>query len=81
MAPDPLLSFLRAQRDRKRPFELDAFAALPRRAESPPDAAAVRKELERWLAPAPVYRVAWTPAEPPPGDDAPPFDWAAVHCP
>ncbi len=81
IAPDPLLSSLRGQRDRRQPFDLAAFAALPRSADPPPDAAAVRKEVERWLAPEPIYRVAWTPAEGPPGDDAPPFDWAAVRCP
>ncbi len=81
VAPDPLLAFLRAQRERTKPFDLGAFAALPRRADSPPDAVAVRKEVERWLTPASVYRVAWTPAAPPAAADEPAFDWEAVHCP
>lgn len=81
VSPDPLLAYLHAQRDRPRTVDLTAFAALPRGAEAPPDAGTIRKEVERWLAPAPLYRVAWTPSAPTAGDDAPAFDWDAVRCP
>lgn len=81
VAPDPLLTSVRAQRPGGTPLDLAAFVALPRRVELPPDAAAVRREIARALTPAPLYRVAWTPSAPPlqPGEG--PQSWDEVRCP
>lgn len=81
LAPDPLLASVRAQRRGGTPLDLAAFVALPRRAEPPPDPAAVRKEIARALAPAPLYRVAWTPSAPPSQPDEGPESWDEVRCP
>jgi hypothetical protein len=81
VAPDPLLVSVRAQRRGGEPLDLAAFVALPRRAEPPPDPAAVRREVTRALTPAPLYRVAWTPSAPPWATGEGPELWDEVRCP
>jgi hypothetical protein len=80
--PDPLLTVVRRQRDRSHPFDLDAFAALPRRAAPPAGAGEVRAEIVRLLTPAATYRVTWnvvqrTEEE----EEAAGFEWDRVRCP
>jgi hypothetical protein len=81
LEPDPLLTIVEHQRDRSRPFDLDAFISLPRRSAPPADGAAVRTALARLLAPAPVYRAVWA-VEADGGERGDrPTGWDAVRCP
>jgi hypothetical protein len=72
-SPDPALAMWRDDIARTgKPFDLDAFLALRRRAVPPPTESEVLGAIEDQLKPAPVYRVRWIPAE---KDDAGlPFD-------
>jgi hypothetical protein len=79
--PDPLLAIVQHQRDRSRPFDLDAFVALPRRSAPPADAAAVRAALAALLAPAPVYRAVWAVEADGGEREQGSFGWDAVRCP
>jgi hypothetical protein len=79
--PDPLLTVVRRQRDRSRPFDLDAFVATPRRAAPPVDEGEVRAEIVRLLTPAPIYRVSWPVAERTEEQEAGDFEWDKVRCP
>jgi hypothetical protein len=81
LAPDPLLPTVRAMRGPDPvPFDFEAFRTVPRRAADPvPDALAVRRAIEEWLRPAPVYRAVWT--LPPAESDAVGPDWRALPCP
>lgn len=72
-SPDPALALWRNDLDKSgKPFDLDAFLAVPRRAESSPTATEIRGAIENQLRPAPVYRVRWTPSVK--GEPALPFD-------
>jgi hypothetical protein len=72
-SPDPALAMWRDDIAKTgKPFDLDAFLALPRRAAIAPTAGEVRGAIENQLRPEPVYRVRWTPGV---DDDAAlPFD-------
>lgn len=71
IAPDLALALWRSDIDGI-PVDLDALVALPRHAIATPDAAEIRRAIERDLVPASVYRVRWAPAA---SDTAPtPFD-------
>ncbi len=68
IAPDPALAMWRHDIAKiGKPFDLDAFLTVPRRAAPVPDENEVRGAIESRLKPEPVYRVRWTPAE---NDDA-----------
>jgi len=79
--PDPLLTVVRTERGRARPFDLDAFAARSRRAVPPASAAEARAEVVRLLTPEPVYRVAWSVSEPAGDGGNGEFGWERVRCP
>jgi hypothetical protein len=58
LAPDPVLVYVRSKASEpEKPLDLDALAALPRRAEPPPSADEVRGAIEGRLEPASLYRV------------------------
>jgi hypothetical protein len=60
VAPDPLVAYVRfARSNGAEALDLAAFAARPRTARSGGTPTAVRREMERALAPAPAYRVKW----------------------
>lgn len=62
-APDPLLAVWRHDIAKTgKPFDLDAFAAMPRHAAIAPTASEVESAIEHQLTPAPVYRVRFAPA-------------------
>jgi hypothetical protein len=61
-SPDPALVMWREDIAKTgKPFDLDAFLAIPRRAGVAPTASEVRGAIENQLRPEPVYRVRWTP--------------------
>jgi hypothetical protein len=67
IAPDPLVAYVRLMRSNgAEPLDLAAFAARPRTARGGATPAAVRRELEKALAPASSYRVRWAAAPAPP---------------
>ena len=73
ISPDPALALWRDDiANTGKPFDLDVFLAIPRRAAIAPTTDEVRAAIESQLKPEPVYRVRWTPA----GKDAGvwPFD-------
>lgn len=58
LAPDPVLLYVqRRERAQKKPLDLNALVAAPRRAEPAPSAEEVQGEIEKRLAPASIYRV------------------------
>jgi len=58
LAPDPVLLYVRRKlRDQKVSLDLDAFIAVPRRAEPAPSADEVRTAIEERLEPTSLYRV------------------------
>lgn len=60
--PDPLAEFVAREEDPALPPpDVDAFLAAGRRVLSRPSASEVREAIEAGLAPAPVYRLRWTP--------------------
>ena len=62
-SPDPALAMWRDDIAKTgKPFDLDAFLTIPRRAEVAPTDDEVRSAIENQLKPEPVYRVRWTPA-------------------
>jgi hypothetical protein len=72
-SPDPALAMWRDDIAKTgKPFDLDAFLAIPRRADVAPTASEVRGAIENQLRPEPVYRVRWTPVAK--DDDGLPFD-------
>ena len=79
--PDPLLTYVRRQREPSRPFDLDGFVALPRHAGAAPDAGEVRAAIVHLLTPAPLYRASWAVPEPAEEPDAAGFRWDGVQCP
>ena len=81
LEPDPLLTVVRAQRNHSRPFDLDAFVPLPRRASPPADAGEVRAEVVRLLTPASAYRVVWPVIAAAEEDGSGDFGWDKVSCP
>ncbi len=61
-SPDPALAMWRHDIAKTgKPFDLDAFLAIPRRAAVSPTDDEVRAAIENQLKPEPVYRVRWTP--------------------
>ena len=73
ISPDPALAMWRDDIAKTgKPFDLDAFLAIPRRAAIVPTEDEVRGAIANQLRPAPVYRVRWTPAEK--DDTGLPFD-------
>lgn len=63
-SPDPAIAMWRDDIAKSgKPFDLDAFLAIPRRAAAAPMETEVRGAIENQLKPEPVYRVRWTPAE------------------
>lgn len=63
ISPDPALAIWRHDVARTgKPFDLDAFLAIPRRAVVAPTDGEVRRAIENHLKPEPVYRVRWTPS-------------------
>ena len=72
-SPDPALLLWRDDLAKTgKPFDLEAFLAMPRRAAIAPTASEVKGAIENQLRPAPVYRVRYTPTA---GEDAVlPFD-------
>lgn len=63
-SPDPALAMWRDDIAKTgKPFDLDAFLAIPRRAALAPTTNEVRGAIENQLRHEPVYRVRWTPAE------------------
>jgi len=60
LAPDPALELWRHDADSgSAPIDVEALAAIPRRAGPAPDAAELRHAVELDLTPAPVYSVRW----------------------
>ena len=67
-SPDPALAMWRDDIAKTgKPFDLDAFLAIPRSSAVAPTDDEVRAAIENQLRPGPVYRVRWTP---PAKDDA-----------
>ncbi len=63
-SPDPALALWRDDVAKSgKPFDLEAFLAIPRRAGVRPTASEVQGAIEGQLRPAAVYRVKWKPAE------------------
>ena len=62
-SPDPALALWRDDlANTGKPFDLDAFLVIPRRAGAVPKAGEVRGAIENRLKPEAAYRVRWTPA-------------------
>jgi hypothetical protein len=62
LSPDPALALWRDDVAKSgRPFDLNGFLVIPRRAAAPPTASEVREAIEDQLKPQPVYRVRYTP--------------------
>ena len=60
MTPDLALELWRHdQEGSRRPIDVEALAALPRRVSATPSAPEIRRAVERDLVPAPSYRVRW----------------------
>jgi hypothetical protein len=72
-SPDPALAMWRDDAAHTgKPFDLDAFLAIPRRVSPTPMESEVLGAIGNQLKPAPVYRVRFTPAEK--DDGGSPFD-------
>ena len=62
-SPDPALAIWRDDLAKTgKPFDLDAYLAIPRSRAVAPTDDEVRAAIEHQLKPEPVYRVRWTPA-------------------